>query len=104
MGSLCGVSKSEDESMKPRIRTTQPQNSETNVVRNNQSINTNVNINNKKSKSPEKKPTIANPFKDLDEHQNGKMIGEGIKKIPSYKCLLTYDQLEKLREEFWCKL
>lgn len=29
------------------------------------------------------------------------MIGEGVKQIPSYKCNLPFDQLEKLREEFW---
>ena len=30
-----------------------------------------------------------------------KFIGEGIKKIPAYKCDLAYDQLEALRKEFW---
>ena len=29
------------------------------------------------------------------------MIGEGIKKIPSYKCEIPYDQLNDLREKFW---
>ena len=29
------------------------------------------------------------------------MIGEGIKKIPAYKCDIPYDQLNSLREKFW---
>lgn len=29
------------------------------------------------------------------------MIGEGIKQIPSYKCRLNPDELNKLRGEFW---
>ena len=29
------------------------------------------------------------------------MIGEGIKQIPSYKCTIPYDKLQKLRAEFW---
>jgi hypothetical protein len=29
------------------------------------------------------------------------MIGEGIKKIPAYKCTIPYDKLNKLREDFW---
>ena len=29
------------------------------------------------------------------------MIGVGIKQIPSYKCSIPYDQLNKKREEFW---
>lgn len=29
------------------------------------------------------------------------MIGEGVKQIPSYKCTLPYDQLQKLRDDFW---
>jgi hypothetical protein len=29
------------------------------------------------------------------------MIGEGIKQIPSYKCSLPFDELQKLKEEFW---
>ena len=32
---------------------------------------------------------------------DGKTIGEGIKKIPSYKCTMPFDQLNKLRESFW---
>ena len=29
------------------------------------------------------------------------MIGEGIKKIPAYKCLMPFDKLHELREKFW---
>ena len=29
------------------------------------------------------------------------MIGEGIKQIPSYKCTKKFDELNKIREEFW---
>jgi len=29
------------------------------------------------------------------------MIGEGIKKIPAYKCKIPYDKLNDLREQFW---
>ena len=29
------------------------------------------------------------------------MIGEGIKKIPAYKCTIPYDQLNSLKEKFW---
>ena len=29
------------------------------------------------------------------------MIGEGLKRIPSYKCTLPYDELNTLRENFW---
>ena len=29
------------------------------------------------------------------------MIGEGIKRIPSYICKMPYDQLNELREKFW---
>ena len=29
------------------------------------------------------------------------MIGEGIKKIPAYKCDIPYDQLNSLKEKFW---
>jgi hypothetical protein len=31
------------------------------------------------------------------------MIGEGVKQITAYKCHLPFDELEKLREEFWGK-
>ena len=29
------------------------------------------------------------------------MIGEGIKQIPSYKCPIPFDELQRLRENFW---
>lgn len=29
------------------------------------------------------------------------MIGEGILKIPAYKCNLPFDRLEQLRKDFW---
>lgn len=32
---------------------------------------------------------------------DGKTIGEGIKKIPSYKCTIPFDKLNKLRDSFW---
>jgi len=42
----------------------------------------------------------SNEFKDFEEYDN-KYIGEGIKKIKSYKCPLPYNQLNELREKFW---
>ena len=33
--------------------------------------------------------------------KDGKTIGEGIKKIPSYICNIPYDKLNQLREKFW---
>ena len=40
-------------------------------------------------------------FPDFKELKNGKMIGEGYKKIPSYKCTIPYDELNQKRESFW---
>lgn len=31
------------------------------------------------------------------------MIGEGIKRIPAYKCDLPHDQLSEKRDKFWGK-
>ena len=57
----------------------------------------NLNINNIQglNDKPEKE------FPDFEELNNGKFIGYGIKQIPSYKCLIPYDKLYELREEFW---
>ena len=41
-----------------------------------------------------------NEFKDFEEYEN-KYIGEGIKKIKSYKCPIPYNKLNELREKFW---
>jgi hypothetical protein len=35
-----------------------------------------------------------------NEYKN-KTIGEGIKKVPQWECLVTAEELEKKREEFW---
>jgi hypothetical protein len=64
----------------------------------------NVNINNNenlvnKNKSYNDKP--EKEFPDFQELNNGKFIGKGVKQIPSYKCLIPYDKLYELREEFW---
>lgn len=32
---------------------------------------------------------------------DGRMIGEGVKEIPSYKCIIPFDELKALREKFW---
>ena len=40
-------------------------------------------------------------FPDFAEYKNGKMIGEGYKKIPAYKCEIPYDELNLKREVFW---
>ena len=42
----------------------------------------------------------SNEFKDFEEYDN-KYIGEGIKKIKSYKCPIPYNKLNELREKFW---
>lgn len=34
---------------------------------------------------------------DLDH----KIIGEGVKEIPSYKCAMPFDELKALRDQFW---
>lgn len=41
-----------------------------------------------------------NKFKDLDVYEND-FSGEGIKKMKAYKWNAPYDQLYKLRQEFW---
>ena len=64
-------------------------------------INNNHNLNNFNisSKSLNDKP--EKEFPDFEELNNGKFLGYGIKQIPSYKCLIPYDKLYELREEFW---
>jgi hypothetical protein len=42
----------------------------------------------------------SNEFKDFEEYNN-KYIGEGIKRIKSYKCPIPYNKLNELREKFW---
>ena len=42
----------------------------------------------------------SNEFKDFEEYNN-KYIGEGIKRIKSYKCPMPYNKLNELREKFW---
>ena len=39
-------------------------------------------------------------FNDFEEYEN-KYIGEGIKRIKSYKCPIPYNKLNELREKFW---
>ena len=29
------------------------------------------------------------------------MIGKGLKQIPSYKCTVPYNELNRMREDFW---
>jgi hypothetical protein len=59
-----------------------------NNVRNSQNNNLNNNL------SDEEK------FKDMPEYED-EFSGDGIKKIKAYKCELIYDELQKLRSEFW---
>ncbi len=51
----------------------------------------------------------GDPFAEMEEYNgifllivtDGRMIGEGVLQIPSYKCTLAFDSLNELREEFW---
>jgi len=43
---------------------------------------------------------VTNKFQDMEEIDN-KFVGEGIKRIKAYKSNLLYDQIDKLREEFY---
>jgi hypothetical protein len=43
---------------------------------------------------------VLNKFQDMEEIDN-QYIGEGIKRIKAYKSNLLYDQIDKLREEFY---
>lgn len=37
----------------------------------------------------------------MEEWENGKYCGIGIKKMKAYKCNLTLNELNKRRERFW---
>ena len=45
---------------------------------------------------------IDDKFKDMPEWEGNKYVGEGIRKMKAYICHLKIDELQKLREEFWC--
>lgn len=40
-------------------------------------------------------------FKDMEETNKDRYIGEGIMRIHNYKCPLPIDKLESLRQQFW---
>ena len=94
MGSLCGTANTDDRPhrIRPVVRTVP------------------VPITNRTERD---RVEIDDKFKDFEEHNSrnqiylinidGKMIGEGIKQIPSYKCFLSDTELNKLREDFWGK-
>jgi hypothetical protein len=42
-------------------------------------------------------PTYGTNILILDDEYRG----EGLKKMKAYKCILAFDTLNKLREEFW---
>ena len=64
---------------------------------NNRSLNVYANRYNENTNTPKEEIDIP----DLPELNNGKLIGEGIKQIPSYKCEMAYDKLNQMREKFW---
>ena len=40
-------------------------------------------------------------FKDMEETNKDRFIGEGIMRIHNYKCPLPIDKLDSLRQQFW---
>lgn len=42
-----------------------------------------------------------NKFRDMPDSPTGRFVGKGIKRIPNYICILPYDKLDILREQFW---
>ena len=40
-------------------------------------------------------------FRDMPDSPTGTSVGKGVKKIPNYICVLPYDKLDILREQFW---
>lgn len=87
MGGLCGVSnKQSDADVMPRGRPRTTTTSEGSHL---------------EQRKSQAKTHNNNKFQDMEEYTDGRVIGEGIKEIPAYKCNLAYDELDKLRAEFW---
>ena len=92
MGSLCGTASTQERAHNNRY-----------VVRNLQVPNIN--------RTERDRQDNEDKFKDMEEFNSkdnyiyidGKMIGQGIKHIPAYKCKMSDTELNRLREEFWSK-
>ena len=45
--------------------------------------------------------TEIGKFKDMEETDKERYLGEGVKRIHNYKCPLAINRLEQLRQQFW---